>query len=640
MNKTTAFPGPRRTHHEVHEAHEEPEEEMASRRLPNRTPESGRAERLALHFLRVLRVLRGVGSPSRNPRREQRGSVAISVAISLAISLAAPPAVPAADSPLQFSDVTRQTGITFVHSDGSSGRRYIVETVASGLALFDFDGDGDEDIYFLNGAPLPGSRIEPPPRNALYRNDGGWKFTDVTDKAGVGDTGYGLGVCVGDYDNDGDADLYLNNFGPNVLYRNNGDGTFTDVAREAGVALGDHVGAGASFLDMDGDGDLDLFVANYVGFTFENHQTSHMNGFPAYVGPLQYPPTSNVLFRNNGDGTFTDVTAAAGLAESRGSGMGVIASDFDNDGDTDIVVGNDLRPNSVLQNDGAGNFKEVGALLGIAYDFFGNVQGSMGVECADWNHDGLFDFYITTYQRQLCTLYQGGAGGVFTDATRSSGAGTGTYPHVAWGTGFVDLDNDSHRDLFIACGHLIDNVEQFDDTTRYNARNVVLRNTGRGRFVDVSDQAGDGLLPELSSRGAAFDDLDNDGDIDVVILNARREPTVLRNDSPNRHHWLQVRLRGTKSNRDGVGARVTVVAGDLTQIDEVHSGRSYQSDFGKRLHFGLGNHARIDEVRVKWVGGGTEIIRNVDADRRITIVEGRGLEPANDSAKSGSINGR
>jgi hypothetical protein len=539
--------------------------------------------------------------------------------------LAAPRVARSADSPIQLRDVTAQTGIHFVHTDGSSGRRYIVETVASGLALFDFDGDGDEDIYFLNGAPLPGAKIEPPPRNALYRNDGHWKFTDVTQRAGVGDTGYGLGVCTGDYDNDGDADLYLNNFGPNVLYRNNGDGTFTNVTRDAGVAVGPHVGAGASFLDMDADGDLDLFVANYVGFTFETHQTSHMNGFPAYVGPLQYPPTANVLFRNNGNGTFTDVSAASGIAELRGSGMGVVATDFDNDGDTDIVVGNDLRPNFILQNDGTGRFKEVGALLGMAYDFFGNVMGSMGVECADWNHDGWLDLYITTYQRQLSTLYQNGKGLAFTDVTRPTGAGTGTYPHVAWGVGFTDFDNDSHRDLFIACGHLIDNVDAFDDTTSYHARNILLRNSGRGRFENVSNTSGDGLLPKLSSRGAVFDDLDNDGDVDAVILNARREPTLLRNDSSATNHWLQIRLRGTKTNRDGIGARVTVVAGDLTQIDEVHSGRSYQSDFGKRLHFGLGSRAKIDEVRVKWIGGETEVIRDVGIDRLITVVEGKGL---------------
>jgi len=530
--------------------------------------------------------------------------------------------------PIQLRDVTRQTGINFTHTDGSSGRRYIVETVSSGLATFDFNGDGKIDILFLNGALLPGSpTTSPPPRNALYRNDGGWKFTDVTQAAGLGDTSYHLGVCVGDYNNDGYPDIYLNNFGPNILYRNNGDGTFTDVTREAGVAVGNHVGAGACFLDMDGDGDLDLFVANYVGFTFESHQISYMNGFPAYVGPLHYPPTANVLYRNNGDGTFTDVSVASGIASLLGSGMGVICADFDNDGDTDIIVGNDLRPNFVLQNDGSGKFKEIGALLGLAYDSFGNVQGSMGVECADWNNDGWLDFYITPYQRQLATLYQNRKGVYFEDVARQTGAGTGTYPHVKWGTGVVDLDNDGHRDIFIACGHLIDNVEQFDDTTSYNARNIVLRNTGQGKFVNVSDECGDGLLPKLSSRGAAFDDLDNDGDLDVVVLNSRRGPTILKNESSRTNHWIQIQLRGTKSNRDGIGARVTVTAGDLTQIDEVHSGRSYQSDFGKRLQFGLGRRSVVEQIRVKWIGGGDDIIRDVGVDRLITIVEGRGLVP-------------
>jgi hypothetical protein len=536
--------------------------------------------------------------------------------------------------PVQLRDVTRQTGIQFVHSDGSSGQRYIVETVASGLATFDYDGDGRIDILFLNGAPLPGSQSPTsPPRNALYRNEGGWKFTEVTLAAGLVDTNYHLGVCVGDYDNDGYTDIYLNNFGPNILYRNNGNGTFTDVTREAGVAVGSHVGAGACFLDFDGDGYLDLFVANYVDFTFQNHQISHMNGFPAYVGPLNYPATTNLLFRNNRNGTFSDVSVASGIASLKGSGMGVIGADLDNDGDTDLIVGNDLRPNFALLNDGTGKFKEVGAILGLAYDSFGNVQGSMGVECADWNNDGWLDVYITPYQRQLAPLYQNRKGAYFDDVARQTGAATGTYPHVKWGVGMVDLDNDSHRDLFIACGHLIDNVEQFDSTTSYHARNIVLRNTGQGKFVNVSDQCGDGLLPKLSSRGAAFDDLDNDGDLDVVILNSRREPTILRNESTRTNHWIQIQLRGAKSNRDGIGARVTVTSGDLNQIDEVHSGRSYQSDFGKRLQFGLGQHSAVEQIRVNWIGGGVDVVRNVGVDRLITIVEGQNPSPAPAQAK-------
>lgn len=523
--------------------------------------------------------------------------------------------------PIQLRDVTKQTGIKFVHTDGSSGRRYIVETVASGLALFDYNGDGLIDIYFLNGRPLPGSAA-PASRNALYRNDGNWHFTDVTEQAGVGGgTGYGLGVCIGDYNNDGYPDIYVNNFGRNVLYRNNGNGTFTDVTKEAGLELDNHVGAGACFLDLDGDGNLDLFVGNYVNFTYQSHKISYMNAFPAYVGPNNYPPTANILYRNNGDGTFTDISASSGIGAHLGSAMGMICADYDNDGDTDIIVGNDLRPNFVFQNDGKGHFKEVGAMLGLAYDAMGNVHGTMGVECADWNNDGYLDFFMTAYQRELATLYQSRRGAYFEDITRQTGAGNGTYPNVTWGTGVVDFDCDGNRDIFIACGHLIDNVEKFDDTTSYEARNIVQRNTGRGKFVNVSDQCGDGLLPKLSSRGAAFDDLDNDGFVDVVILNSRREPTILRNASSHTNHWLQVQLRGTKTNRDGVGARVTVKAGNLTQIDEVHSGRSYQSDFGKRLYFGLGQYTRVDQVQVKWAGGGVNVVHDVGVDRLITVAE-------------------
>jgi hypothetical protein len=352
-----------------------------------------------------------------------------------------------------------------------------------------------------------------------------------------------------------------------------------------------------------------------------------MSGFPAYVGPLHYPTTANVLYRNNGNGTFTDVSEPSGIAAHRGSGMGIICADFDNDRDTDIIVGNDLRANFVFQNDGTGKFKEIGAAIGLAYDAMGNVHGTMGVECADWNHDGWLDFFTTAYQRQIAALYENKRGVYFEDISRQTGAGNGTYPNVTWGTAIVDLDNDTHRDIFIACGHLIDNVDQFDDTTSYHARNIVQQNTGQGRFINVTDRCGDGLLPKLSSRGAAFDDLDNNGTVDVVILNSRREPTILRNDSASTNHWLQVELRGTKTNRDGIGARVSVTSAGLTQIDEVHSGRSYQSDFGKRLYFGLGQRKTVDQVQVQWIGGGVDVVRNVPINRRVVIDEGRGLVP-------------
>jgi hypothetical protein len=535
--------------------------------------------------------------------------------------------------PIQLRDVTKETGITFRHTDGGCGRRYIMETVSAGLALFDYDGDGNVDIYFLNGAPLLGTKVERPPRNALYRNSGGWRFTEVTDEAGVGDLGYGLGVAVGDYDNDGDLDLYLNNYGPNVLYRNNGDGTFTDVTKQAGVGNGDKVGAGACFLDIDKDGDLDLYASNYLKFSYETHITPTVRGYPIYVNPRRYPPVPDTLYRNNGDGTFTDVSNESGVGAHPGWAMGMVCGDYDNDGDTDIFVANDVSGNFLFENDGTGRFREVGLITGAAYDGTGMEQGSMGVDCGDYDNDGWLDFYVTSYQDQLATLYRNLGSGVFEDVTRVTGAGAGTLAHVTWGNGLVDLDNDGDRDIFIARGHLQDNIELYDDTSAYLVRNIVLMNTGDGKFVDVSDECGDGLAVKLSSRGAAFDDLDGDGDIDVVILNSRREPTILRNDLPPGNHWIQIQLRGTKTNRDGIGAHVKVTAGDLTQMDEVHSGRSYQSHYGMRLHFGLGRRDRVDRIEVRWIGGGVDVLENVGVDRLLTITEGS--TPAGNSSRGG-----
>ncbi|HUT89720.1 MAG TPA: CRTAC1 family protein [Thermoguttaceae bacterium] len=530
---------------------------------------------------------------------------------------------PVSECPIQLRDATGETGIAFVHTDGSSGQRYIPETVTAGLALFDYNGDGFVDVYFLNGAPLRGAETKgPPPRNALYRNEGGWRFTDVTDEAGVGDTGFGLGATVGDYDNDGDQDLFVNNYGPNVLYRNNGDGTFTDVTDRAGVRGGDKVGAGACFLDMDADGDLDLYVANYVKFTYETHLVIYQEGFPQYVSPRGYPYEPDLLYRNDGDGTFTDVSEESGVGQHAGSGMGMVSADYDRDGDTDVFVLNDVAGNFFFENDGTGRFEEVGLMVGTAYNAYGEELGSMGVDCGDYDNDGWLDLFMTSYQGQMPVLYKNLDGGGFKDVTSATGVGDGSFPHVNWGTGLVDFDNDGDRDVFIACGHLQDNIHRFDDTSAYQVRNILLMNTGDGKFVNVSDAAGDGLLPELSSRGAAFDDLDNDGDVDAVILNSRSRPTILRNDSPTGNHWIQLRLRGVNANRDGVGAQVTVVAGDLTQVDEVHSGRGYQSHWGTRLHFGLGKRDRVDRIEVRWIGQGVDVLEDVEVDRLLTITEG------------------
>jgi len=528
-----------------------------------------------------------------------------------------------AQSPIQLRDMTTATGIRFKHDDGSTGKRYVVEPVASGLATFDYDGDGRIDIYFLTGGPLEGRKVDNPPTNALYRNLGGFRFAEVTREAGVGVPGYAMGVAVGDYDNDGWQDIYVSNFGPNLLYRNRCDGTFDEVSLTAGVRLPGKVavGAGTAFLDADRDGNLDLYVANYLSFSYDTHPRWTYLGVHVYPGPLEFPPEPDNLFRNNGDGTFTDVSRASGVGALAATGMGMVCADYDNDGATDVFVANDVMPNYLWHNDGKGNFQEVGLMAGVAYDAAGTPHSNMGVDCGDYDNDGRLDFFVTAFHRELPALYRNLGKGAFEDVARRAGAGEGSYNQVKWGCGFVDFDNDGLRDLFIACGNLYDNIEEFDRTTSYRARNTLLRNLGNGRFVDVTSQSGEGMQLKNVGRGAAFDDLDNDGRIDVVVLNSRSGPTVLRNESPGGNHWIQIQLRGVKTNRDGVGAHVRVVAGDLTQIDEVHSGRGYQSHFGSRLHFGLGQRDRVDRIEVRWIGGGVSLLENLAADRLVTIVE-------------------
>ena len=521
------------------------------------------------------------------------------------------------DCPIQLVDVTAQSGITFRHHDGGSGEGYIVEGVAGALATFDYDNDGLVDIYFLSGAPLKGTVVDKPPRAALYRNNGDWTFSDVTDEAGVGNRGHGMGVVAGDYDNDGDQDLYVTNFGPNVLYRNNGNRTFTDVTAEAGVANGHKVGAGASFFDMEGDGDLDLYVGNYVNFTYENHVPLVVRGRKYMAGPQYYQPVADTLFRNNGNGTFTDVSQASGIAAVAGPCMATLAFDYDDDGDTDVFASNDGQPNFLWQNDGKGNFQEVALLSGVAYDFFGKAHSTMGVDCGDVDGDGRLDLFTTGYQSEMPALYRNLGGAMFEDATSAARITGELFAHVEWGTAFVDFDNDGDQDLFVACGHF-DRIEEIDDRTSLKVANYLLMNTGAGRFVDVSKRAGTGLAPVESSRGAAFDDLDNDGDIDAVVLNSNARPTILRNESKTAHGWLQLRLQGTKHNADAVGARVRVFAGGKVQVAEAIAGRGYQSHFGTRLHFGLASAERVEKIEVRWLGKEIETFPGTEAQRLLT----------------------
>ena len=524
---------------------------------------------------------------------------------------------------IQLTDVTERTGVLFVHDDGGSGQKYPVEPVSAGLALFDFDGDGRIDIYFLSGSPLSPSQAPARP-NSLYRNNGDGTFTDVTEATGVGDTGFGLGVAVADFDNSGFPDIYVNNFGPNVLYRNNGDGTFTEVTAEAGVGCGNRVGAGAAFLDADSDGNVDLYVSNYFDFNFHNHVQRTIDGFPCYPSPLDFQPVPDFLYRNNGDGTFTDVSEASGIAKIAGTGMGMVCGDFDNNGATDVFVVNDAHSNFLFENDGSGRFAEVGLTRGLAYSFTGRANGNMGVDCGDFDNDGWLDLFSTSYTNEMPVLYRNLGQGVFEDATQATGAGAASLHHVNWGTGFVDFNNDGHRDLFIAQGSLDQNIQLWNNSTDFKLRNTLLMNTGDGRFTDVSDRCGDGMYVVESSRGAGFDDLTNNGLIDVVVLNSAAPPTILRNDTRNDNHWLQIQLRGVHSNRDGIGAQVRVTAGGRTQLAEVHSGRGYQSHFGTRLHFGLGAIDRAERIEVRWIGGGRDVIEDVEANRRIEVIEGGG----------------
>jgi enediyne biosynthesis protein E4 len=521
-----------------------------------------------------------------------------------------------------FTEVTTQAGIHFQHTNGRSGERYFIETLGSGAAWFDYDGDGDADIYFVNGADLPGMESEIPPANALYRNNGDGTFTDITAEAGVGDRSYGFGCCVGDYDNDGFKDLYVTNFGSNILYRNNGDGTFTDVTAEAGVG-DERWGTSAAFADYDNDGDLDLFVANYVDYQLENHSVCHRGGLPVYCPPADFEGAPDLLYRNDGDGTFTDVTAEAGVYNPSSKGLGVVWGDYDNDGDSDLFVANDTTPDMLYRNNGDGTFTDIALFVGVALGGKGVALGGMGANFGDYDNDGWLDVVVTNFQGDPNSLYRNDTDGTFADATYASGIGGASLPYVGWGVDFVDLDNDGYQDIFVANGHIYDNVEAFDPGYTYAQRNRVFRNRRDGTFDEISDGGGPGLHLNRVSRGAAFADYDNDGDIDILITHLNQPPELLRNESTSPNHWLILELIGVKSNRDGIGARVKVVTGGIVQIREVKSGSSYLCQSDMRLHFGLGKASVAELVEIRWHSGLVERFEGIAANRFLRVREGR-----------------
>ena len=528
------------------------------------------------------------------------------------------------DAQLQFMDVLPKTGIRFRHEDGRSGAHYFLETLGAGSAWFDYDQDGDIDIYFVNGTDLPGMKSDVPPTNALYRNDSDGTFTDVTDEAGVGEPGYGFSCAVGDYDNNGFPDLYITNFGPNVLYHNNGDGTFTDVTARAKV--GDALWAASSaFADYDKDGHLDLFVANYVEFDVAKNPECGTIGLRTHCGPAAFKGTASVLYRNRGDGTFADVSRQAGVFNRHGKGMGVIWCDYDNDADLDLFVANDKVEDWLYRNEGDGTFKDVGLASGVALNEIGTAYSSMAPVFGDIDNNGWFDLVITNFQNEPNSVYYNDGDGFFSDITYRSGIGGPTLTRLAWGADFADLDNDGWLDLFVAAGHLEENVHLLNPTTTYPQQNQLFLNQGDRTFGDVSDSSGDGLLLKKVSRGAAFGDYDNDGDVDILITNSHQAPDLLQNDTVNQNHWLVFSTVGTRSNRSGIGTRIAVLAGGSIQMREVKSGGSYPSHSDMRLHFGLGKSAVVERVEIRWPSGLIEQYKNVETNRFLIATEGKGL---------------
>jgi len=545
-------------------------------------------------------------------------------AILLTAFLAVPVKTHVPPASVQFTDITSAAGITFKHAL-SAEKKYIAESMSGGVALFDYDNDGYLDIFFVNSLTVDLVKANKKTRSALYHNNHDGTFSDVTDKAGVGDVGWGMGCAVGDFNNDGFDDLYVTSIGPDHLFKNNGNGTFTDVAQKAGLS-DPRFSTGAAFLDYDNDGKLDLFVTNYVDFdinhlpTFGEGPTCQFKGVPVQCGPRGLRGAGDSLFHNNGDGTFTDVSKTAGVADSRGYyGLGVIASDFDSDGWVDIFVANDSTPNFLYHNNGNGTFSEIGFESGTALDKNGNEQGCMGVTLGDYDHDGLLDLFITNFDDEYNILYHNAGRGSLVDVSYEAGVAMISLPYVGWGTKFFDCDNDGWLDLFIANGHA------YPQRDRYRQRKLLFRNNRDGTFSEVAAQVGSALLEDRASRGAAFGDIDNDGDVDIVVNDLDGLPQLLRNDGGNKNNWILLKLIGTKGNRDGIGTKVKVVSGDLVQVDEVRSGGSYISQNDLRLHFGLEKRTAIDQIQVRWPSGAVDTVTNVPVNKIVTIKEGKGV---------------
>lgn len=532
----------------------------------------------------------------------------------------------------QLVDITTKTGIRFVHTSAPE-KKYIVESMSGGVLLIDYDRDGWLDIYLTNAPTVEMTLKNQKARSALYRNNHNGTFTDVTDQAGVAYPGFAMGGAVGDYNNDGWPDMYVTCLGGNVLYRNNGNGTFTDVTRTTKLSDG-RWSAGAAFGDYDGDGFLDLFVTNYVDFKlndlpgFGSSPTCKYREIDVQCGPRGLKGAGDSLFRNNGDGTFTDVTKQAGVEDPGGYyGMQVVWSDFGNRGRFDAYVANDSTPNFLYRNEGQNKFKEIGLESGTAVNADGSEQGSMGVAIGDYLHNGRFSIFVTNFDDEYNTLYRNEGDFNFTDVSFAANVAQMSRPYVGWGTGFFDLDNDSWLDLFVANGHVYPQIDSLTSGSRYRQPKLLHINMGDGTFCDASQMAGPALKEPRTSRGAAFGDIDNDGHIDVVVNDLDGPPMILRNGGSDGNHWITLELAAVKGNRLAIGAFVKIVTGNVVQIEEIRSGTSYLSQNDLRIHFGIAKNTKVDSIEIRWPSGKVETIKDLASDKFYAVLEGEGVVP-------------
>ena len=537
-------------------------------------------------------------------------------------------AVPRAQTGFSFDSVAAAVGVAMTHANGASPDKYLVETMGSGAAFLDYDNDGWLDLFVVDGGSIAAASPKPQAKagHRLFHNEGRGTFKDVTAASGIAHREYGMGACAGDVDGDGRIDLYITNYGPNTLYRNNGGGAFIDVTRTARVGL-DGWSTSCAFLDVDRDGDLDLFITNYLDAPRSRNPFcgDPQRRIRVYCHPLNYPGLPSVLYRNDGKGVFTDVSAEAGIAKSVGNGLGVAVGDYDDDGFPDVFVANDAVPNFLFHNDGKGRLTEVALAAGVAVGRDGKPRAGMGTEFADYNGDGKLDLVVTNHEFETHSLFRNDGKGSFSDASVEAGIASPTLPFVGFGVAFFDADNNGDLDLAIVNGHVIDNTAIFRPGSTHAQRRLLFQNTSGRRFAEVSRQSGPGFAAQTVGRTLVAGDIDNDGDVDLVVTNNGGPLEVLRNNAGRDRHALLVRVAGVRSNRVGIGARVTITAQGRTQMREVKSGSSYLGQNDLRVHFGLGDATRVDRLDVRWTDGQVETIRDVPADQVVTVTEGKGL---------------